>query len=183
MANSNSFLSPYEILRLAQENKYLGKCSYFMKKNVYCVYSSESPHRGDSNDYIQHTIIVKEKTILNYRYWLPDLAPWLTLSGSNYPCLEQFSMVPKMFEPLKFDCTYMVGFWYACYILSHILQVRRVFSLVYCQTLFEMASTLKEQIFLTLWESSFLLEYTHFQKKRKNNFDTTLTLQTWIQSP
>ena len=28
----------------------------------------------------------------------------INLSGSNYPCLEQFSMVPKMFEPLKFDC-------------------------------------------------------------------------------
>ena len=26
--------------------------------------------------------------------------------GSNYPCLEQFSMVPKMFEPLKFDCSW-----------------------------------------------------------------------------
>ena len=46
------------------------------------------------------------KKSLNYRYLLPDLAPWLTLSGSNYPCLEQFSMVPKMFEPLKFDCMY-----------------------------------------------------------------------------
>ena len=34
----------------------------------------------------------------------PDLASWLTLSGSNYPCLDQFSMVPKMLEPLKFDC-------------------------------------------------------------------------------
>ena len=31
--------------------------------------------------------------------------PWLTLSGSNYPCLEQISMVPKIFEPLRFDCT------------------------------------------------------------------------------
>ena len=30
--------------------------------------------------------------------------PWLTLSGSNYPCLERISMVPKMFEPLRFDC-------------------------------------------------------------------------------
>ena len=29
---------------------------------------------------------------------------WLTLSGSNYPCLERISMVPKMFEPLRFDC-------------------------------------------------------------------------------
>ena len=30
--------------------------------------------------------------------------PWLTLSGSNYTYLEQTTMVPKMFEPLKFDC-------------------------------------------------------------------------------
>ena len=30
MANSNSFLSPYEILPTAQENKYLGKFSYFI---------------------------------------------------------------------------------------------------------------------------------------------------------
>ena len=41
---------------------------------------------------------------LIYRYLLPDLAPWLTISGSNYPYLEQISMVPKMFVPLKFDC-------------------------------------------------------------------------------
>ena len=30
MANSNSFLSPYEILPIAQENNYLGKFSYFI---------------------------------------------------------------------------------------------------------------------------------------------------------
>ena len=78
----------------------------FYHENVCCMYSSESPHRGNSNEYIQHTIIVKEiKKTLNYRYLLPDLAPWLTLSGSNYLCLDQFSMVPKMFEPLKFDCS------------------------------------------------------------------------------
>ena len=45
-----------------------------------------------------------EKISLNYRHLLPDLASWLTLSGSNYLCLEQIFMVPKMFEPLKFDC-------------------------------------------------------------------------------
>ena len=33
--------------------------------------------------------------------------PWLTLSGSNCPWLEQFSMVPKMFESLKFDCIHV----------------------------------------------------------------------------
>ena len=30
MADSNSFLSPYEFLPIAQENKYLGKFSYFV---------------------------------------------------------------------------------------------------------------------------------------------------------
>ena len=36
MANSNSFLSPYEVLPIAQENKYLGKVSYFIGK-LYVV--------------------------------------------------------------------------------------------------------------------------------------------------
>ena len=37
----------------------------------------------------------------------PDLALLSTLNSSNYPCLELIFMVPKMFEPLKFDfiCT------------------------------------------------------------------------------
>ena len=35
---------------------------------------------------------------------LPDLAPGLTLNGSNFPYLEQIYMVQKRFEPLKFDC-------------------------------------------------------------------------------
>ena len=71
-----------------------------------CVHSLELPHRGNSNEYTQHTIIVQKikKSSLNYRHLLLDLAPWLTLRGSNNPCLEQFSTVPKMFEPLKFDC-------------------------------------------------------------------------------
>ena len=30
--------------------------------------------------------------------------PWLSLSGSNYPCLERISMVQKMFVPLRFHC-------------------------------------------------------------------------------
>ena len=39
MGNLNSFLSPYEILPLAQENKYLGKVSYFiMKLYVVCTH-------------------------------------------------------------------------------------------------------------------------------------------------
>ena len=45
-----------------------------------------------------------EKISLNYPYLLPELVPWLTLSGSKYPCLERIYMVPKVFEPLRFDC-------------------------------------------------------------------------------
>ena len=49
-------------------------------------------------------LLCRNRNFLNYPYLLPDLVPWLTLSDSNYPYLEQFSMVPKMFEPLRFDC-------------------------------------------------------------------------------
>ena len=31
-------------------------------------------------------------------------------SNSNYPCLEQMFMVPKVFEILKFDCTNAIMF-------------------------------------------------------------------------
>ena len=34
MANSNSFLSPYETLPIAQENKYLGKFSYTLVSRI-----------------------------------------------------------------------------------------------------------------------------------------------------
>ena len=55
--DSNSFFSPYKILPKAQENTYLGLFSLFYHGIVCCVYSLESPHRGDSNVYTQHTII------------------------------------------------------------------------------------------------------------------------------
>ena len=34
----------------------------------------------------------------------PGLALIVTFRGSNYRCLEQIFMVPKGFEPSKFDC-------------------------------------------------------------------------------
>ena len=40
------------------DNKYLGDLFLFYHGIVCCVYSLESPHRGDSNEYIQHTIVV-----------------------------------------------------------------------------------------------------------------------------
>ena len=78
----------------------------FYYEIVCCVYSLELPHRGNSNEYTQHTIILLkiENISINYRHLLPDLALWLNLIGSNYPSLQQISVVPKMFKPLKFNC-------------------------------------------------------------------------------
>ena len=45
-----------------------------------------------------YTYIEIQKTSLNNIHLPHDLALWLTLSGSNYPCLEQIYMLPKMFE-------------------------------------------------------------------------------------
>ena len=39
----------------------------FFNLKVYCVFSLESPHRGDSNEYTQHTIInIIKKFTINY---------------------------------------------------------------------------------------------------------------------
>ena len=58
MDNSNSFLSPYEILLIAQENKIFRDLFLFHYEMVWCVYSLESTRRGDFNEYTQHKIIV-----------------------------------------------------------------------------------------------------------------------------
>ena len=60
--DSNSFLSPDEVLPIAQENKYLGKLSYFIMKlymYVVCLMST------------QHTVVVQKikKTSVNYHYF------------------------------------------------------------------------------------------------------------------
>ena len=41
--------------------------SVFFNMKVCCVFSFKSPHRGNSNEYTQHTIInIKRKITLNY---------------------------------------------------------------------------------------------------------------------
>ena len=92
MANSKSFSSPYEIPSIAQENKYLGIFFLFYHEIVYCVYSLKLPHRGDSNEYTNIQLLCRKmiKKSVKYNYLLPNPAPWLTLSVSNYACLEQF---------------------------------------------------------------------------------------------
>ena len=105
--DSNSFCQSLQNSSNSSRKQIFRDFFLFYHGIVCCVYTLESPHRGDSNEYTQHTIIVLKIEIisLNYRYLLPNLVPWLTLSGSNYPCLERISMVPKTFEPFRFDCT------------------------------------------------------------------------------
>ena len=39
----------------------------FFEMKIYCVFSLESPHRGDSDEYTQYTIFnINTKNILNY---------------------------------------------------------------------------------------------------------------------
>ena len=57
------FLSPQEILTMTQENKHLGIFLFFIlflfyHENVYCVYSLESPHLGNSNVYTEQSLFV-----------------------------------------------------------------------------------------------------------------------------
>ena len=44
------------------------KCMIFYNMKVFCVFSLESPHRGDSNKYTQYTIFntIRKKISLNY---------------------------------------------------------------------------------------------------------------------
>ena len=53
--DSNSLFSPYKILPI---RKQIFRDFFLFYHGIECcVYSLESPHRGDSNEYTQHTII------------------------------------------------------------------------------------------------------------------------------
>ena len=67
------------------------------------MYSLESPHRGDSNGYKQHTIFnIKKKITLNY----PKSAPMGFFSkGLKNEFETAVVNEPSVFESLKFYCT------------------------------------------------------------------------------
>ena len=74
--------------------------SIFFNIKLYCVFSSESPHRGDSNEYTQYTIYNKKKEkhlklsqIFSYRMFSKGLKNEFETAVVNEP---------SMFELLKF---------------------------------------------------------------------------------
>ena len=62
----------------------------FFNMKVYCVFSLESPHQGDSNKYTQYTISqyinIKQKIILNYaKSATMEFVPRDPRTSSNQP--------------------------------------------------------------------------------------------------
>ena len=54
--------------------------SIFFNINVFCVFSLETPHRGDSNEYIQYTVFnIKRKPPLI----IPNLQLWDFFQGTQ----------------------------------------------------------------------------------------------------
>ena len=96
----------------------LGKFSYFiMKMYVVCTHENcliEAILMSTLNFTSLNKWTNRKKKSLNYRHLLPDLAPWLTESGSNYPYLKEIFKVPKMFEPLRFDCMWLIWLIMKC---------------------------------------------------------------------
>ena len=69
------------------------------------MFSLESPHRGDSNEYMytQYTIFnIKKKFTLNY----PKFAAVGFFQGSKNEFEAAMVNEPSVFEPLKFYCIY-----------------------------------------------------------------------------
>ena len=82
-----------------------GDFLFFYKNGILCVHIRIASMR---RFYWEHTIYLHVKETQKYIPIMPsDLTLWLTLISSNYPCLELISLVPKVFEPLKFDCDFM----------------------------------------------------------------------------
>ena len=67
---------------------------------VCCVFSLESPHRGDSNEYTQYTIFnMNKKNTLNYP---KSAAMGFFSKGFKNEFETAVVNEPSVFEPLKF---------------------------------------------------------------------------------
>ena len=75
---------------------------FFFNIKVYCVFSLESPHRGDSNEYTQYKIFnMKKNNTLNY-------SKSATMQYFSKGLRNEFETAVvnelSVFEPLKLDC-------------------------------------------------------------------------------
>ena len=76
--------------------------SIFFNMKVFCVFSLESPPRGDSNECTQYTIFnVENKITLNY---LRSAAMGFYSMGLKNQFETAMVNEPSVFEPLRFYC-------------------------------------------------------------------------------
>ena len=76
----------------------------FFNMKVCCVFSLESPHRGDSNEYTQYTNFnIKKKITLNYS---KSAAVAFCSKGLKNDFETAMVNEPSVFEPPKFYCIY-----------------------------------------------------------------------------
>ena len=69
------------------------------------MFSLESPHRGDSNEYTQHAIFnIKKKITLNYPPKNNVCSYWIFSNGLKNEFETAMVNEPSVFEPLKFYC-------------------------------------------------------------------------------
>ena len=76
------------------------------------MFSLESPHRGDSNEYTQYSIFnIRKKITLNY-----PKSPAMGFFTKGFKNEFETAVVnePSVFEPLKFYCTYVNVFCCVC---------------------------------------------------------------------
>ena len=67
---------------------------------VYCVFSLESPHQGDSNEYTCHLLYKKRKS----PKIITNLHGMSSLQGTQNEFEIAVVNEPSVFEPLKFYC-------------------------------------------------------------------------------
>ena len=76
--------------------------STLFKMKVCCVFSLESPHRGDSKEYTQYTIFnIKKRITLKYP---KSAAMGFCSKGLKNEFKTAMVNKPSVFEPLKFYC-------------------------------------------------------------------------------
>ena len=71
------------------------------------MFSFESPHRGDSNEYTQHAIInIKKKITLNYPKYNNVCGYGIFSKGLKNEFETAVVNEPSVFDSLKFYCIY-----------------------------------------------------------------------------
>ena len=100
------------IAQVRRHNRYI--YSIFFNMNVCCVFSLESPHRGDSNEYTQYTIFQYKKENDPNFYQICSCG-----SFSKELKIEFETAVvnePSVFEPLNFYCILVQHFVFSLFI-------------------------------------------------------------------